>query len=93
MWKLFTNRAFSFDVTAAMLVYQDKRILVHQLGRHMLCCFNLQGLSENALYKCYVNVCNSSKTRVTNIGINDLTIIGIRYITKTPLTEPLKYII
>ena len=50
------NRAFACDVMAAMLVYLDKRIFniffwkVHQHGRQLLCCFNPQGLSENALH-------------------------------------------
>ena len=54
-------RVFACDVMAAMLVYLDKRILniffwmVHQHGRQLLCCFNPQGLSENALL---VRKCN-----------------------------------
>ena len=49
------HRALACDVTAAMLVFQDKRILMRcfcqvlQYGRHLLCDLVPQGLSANAL--------------------------------------------
>ena len=47
---------YPYPVTAAMLVFQDKRILmrcfchVHQFGRHLLCCLVPREQSANALY-------------------------------------------
>ncbi len=64
-------RAFAFDVTAAMLVFQDKRILmrcfcqVHQYGRHLLCCLVPQGQSANALYQYSIRRCRLQFHKLT----------------------------
>ena len=62
------NRAISCDVTAAMSVYFNNRILitfyclVHQHGRPLLCVLCLLGLSENGFIELFKRLCTCANS-------------------------------
>ncbi len=64
------------EVTAAMLVFQDKTILmrsfcqVHQYGRHRLCCLASQGMSANTVYSISPLIDSSKNSAMSSVSVD-----------------------